>query len=141
MGNKLKQKNGFTLLEIIIVIIIIGVLAGLALPRFFKTVETTRATEALRILGNTRQAIERCFLISSTYIPCGANDFSGLDIDNANADPQRHWDYAFSNLSATTYLITATRNGFDNPGNAAVGTIDINELGQKVGTGNYVNIR
>ena len=33
-----KNKSGFTLLEIIIVIIIIGILASLALPKFFKTV-------------------------------------------------------------------------------------------------------
>ena len=44
------NKKGFTLLEIIIVIIIVGVLASLALPRFFSTVEYSRSTEALASL-------------------------------------------------------------------------------------------
>ena len=35
------MKKGFTLLELIVVIIIIGVLASLGLPQFFKTVDTT----------------------------------------------------------------------------------------------------
>ena len=55
--NLNKNKSGFTLLEIIIVIIIIGILASLALPKFFKTVEYSRSMEALTNLGNVYHAV------------------------------------------------------------------------------------
>lgn len=41
------MKKAFTLLELVIVIIIIGVLASLALPRMFRVIEGTKAAEAV----------------------------------------------------------------------------------------------
>ena len=65
------HKSGFTLLEIIIVIIIVGVLASLALPRFFSTVEFSKSTEGLMSLSALRDSMERCYLGSAgTYVGC-----------------------------------------------------------------------
>ncbi len=55
-----KNRSGFTLLEIIIVIIIVGVLASLALPRFFNTIEYARSTEALNMIGTLKRGADRC---------------------------------------------------------------------------------
>jgi len=61
MGFK-NNKSGFTLLEVIIVIIIVGVLASLALPRLFNTVEFSRSTEALNVIGGLKRQADRCAL-------------------------------------------------------------------------------
>lgn len=45
-----KRKRGFTLSEILMVVVIVGVLIGLALPRFGGTVERVRASEGVHIL-------------------------------------------------------------------------------------------
>jgi len=45
---------GFTLLELLMVVIIIGILASIALPTYLKTAERARAAEALTILGAIR---------------------------------------------------------------------------------------
>ncbi len=52
----MKNKNGFTLLEIIIVVVIAGVLATLALPRYNASVEKSRTTEAVQILDALKDA-------------------------------------------------------------------------------------
>ena len=45
-----KQNNGFTLAEVIIVVIIMGILATLAIPKFTSTVERVRAAEGIQLL-------------------------------------------------------------------------------------------
>ena len=106
-------KSGFTLLEVIIVIIIIGVLASLALPRFFSTVEYSRGTEAMNSLVTVRQSIERCYLSRSSYANCNA--FGVLDLGDPGSVPNSHFTYTIASI-AQIYTITATRNTVDGGG-------------------------
>jgi prepilin-type N-terminal cleavage/methylation domain-containing protein len=48
--------KGFTLVELIIVIIIVGILASIGLTQYNKVVEKSRAAEARMILGTLRSA-------------------------------------------------------------------------------------
>ena len=132
-----KNKSGFTLLEIIIVIIIIGVLASLALPKFFKTVEYSRSSEALVSLGAIRRAMDICYQPSTSYTPCST--FNNLSVADPGTTVGAHWAYGLGTPGATTYTITATRNAVD--GGTTTDTITINQDGVKVGTGNFASIR
>ena len=115
----MKNKKGFTLLEIIIVIIIVGVLASLALPRFFSTVEFSRSTEALASLAALRQSMERCYLQNAgSYANCDV--MANLDLENPGNSPNAHFTYMMGPTGGgvgapvgTTYRITSTRNGRD----------------------------
>ena len=49
-------RKGFTLTEVVTVLIIVGILTTLALPMFVKTMETTRAQEAVAALRQIRAA-------------------------------------------------------------------------------------
>ena len=144
----LNNKSGFTLLEIIIVIIIIGVLASLALPKLFATVEKSKATEALAAIGATRSALDRCRLQHGTYGSytggtCAA--YTSLDM----ADPSSplaagsHFTYVFSNMNTNTYTITATRNTYDGGDNTSTIEVIYSEVSNtltKSGTGVFSGI-
>lgn len=50
------MKKGFTLMELLFVVIIIGVLVSLGLPQFFRAAERARTAEGVRLLGSLRNA-------------------------------------------------------------------------------------
>jgi len=142
----LKNRSGFTLLEIIIVIIIVGVLASLALPRFFRTVEFSRSTEALSGMSAIRQSLERCYLMNSgTYVGCTLDDAANvntLDLQSPGTSPGTLFTYAVANQSATGYTITATRNAAN--GGDGTSTVTITQTAAnatRAGTGQFAGIR
>lgn len=110
------NKSGFTLLEILVVIIIVGVLASVAMPQLFRNVERSRATEALSSLGATKMSIEACamqfnnvFTTCNTYAAIGMQDPGYNAVSNASA----HFTYLIG-VAANSFSVTATRNTVDN---------------------------
>lgn len=146
---RLNKNSGFTLLEIIIVIIIVGVLASLALPRFFSTVEFSRSTEALNSLGVIRQSIERCRLVDNDVTACDVDtsdalEFGEIDIDDPGVIGGAHFAYAIDVTGSTgdDYTITATRNAVDSgDGSSTIVLTVTNDVASRSGTGAFSSIR
>lgn len=110
------MKKGFTLLEVLIVVILIGILAAIALPQYMTTIEKARAAEAVSQLGSFRAAMERRWYdqyAGGSYTAVSA--ITDLDVTSSGT----RWTYAVSdstaalgsNPSALNYVITATRSG------------------------------
>jgi len=103
---KLQQNNksGFTLIEIIIVIIIVGVLASLALPKFTKQINISKGAEALNMLGAINRSLDRCIALNASGEAC--DTFTKLGM----ADPGTNgkFNYAFTwNDTANTLTVKA----------------------------------
>lgn len=73
----MKNNKGFTLIELLVVVLIIGILAAIALPQYFKAVRKARASEALIVVKNLKDASERYRLANGSFT--GLSD-SVLDI-------------------------------------------------------------
>jgi len=73
------RKSGFTLLELMVVVIIIGILAMIALPQFFKATEKARSAEGINILGSLRSAQFRYYAESDTQVY--SSDVADLDME------------------------------------------------------------
>ncbi len=70
------NKKGFTLVELLVVVLIIGILAAMALPAYFKSVERSRMAEADTLLASISQAQQRRWMKTGSY----SKLFSGLDV-------------------------------------------------------------
>ncbi len=77
------KNKGFTLIEMLVVVLIIGILAGIALPQYGNAVEKSKASEALIILKSLQQQQALCYLEKgpSGYIEeCSQGDGEGNDL-------------------------------------------------------------
>ena len=81
----MKRSSGFTLLELLMVVIIIAILASIALPQFLRVAERARSAEALAILGAMRSSEVRYKAQSPTQVFTGVK--AELDVDIPGVPP------------------------------------------------------
>ena len=79
-SSEVKARKGFTLVELAVVIVIIGVLAAFGVPQFLKSVERSKAAEAFNYLSAVRAAQERYIAREGIY----ADNISLLDITQSS---------------------------------------------------------
>lgn len=137
------KKSGFTLLEIIVVIIIVGVLASLALPQFFSTVEYSRSSEALSNLMQIRTSMEGCRMGSNnSFAGC---DVTNIDIPDPTNTPGARFGYATPTVNATDFVAVATRNTVEGGDGTSTITLTVDltttPAVSRSGTGAYAGIR
>ena len=69
------KRNGFTLVELIVVVVVIGVLATLAIPQYSKAVERAKGAKAKYAISLIRQAEELYYDDYKAYVCCSESDF------------------------------------------------------------------
>lgn len=112
MLQKMRNKmEGFTLIELMIVVAIIGILAAIAIPNFLNYQCKAKQSEAKTLLGNIATAEEAYFTEYDKY----KNDLGAIGFASKGAE---RYDYAVSAPSSTTFTATASANA-DGPHNAA----------------------
>jgi prepilin-type N-terminal cleavage/methylation domain-containing protein len=72
-----RKERGFTLLELLMVVIILGILASVALPQYIRTSERSRAAEALNMLATLRQSQLRYYAQQVAF----TNSLADLDVE------------------------------------------------------------
>ena len=71
-------QKGFTLIELMIVIAIIGILAAIAIPAYQNYVIRAQATEGSSIIGSLETAFEECYANTGTAATCESNVAVGI---------------------------------------------------------------
>jgi len=103
------NKRGFTLLELILVVIIIGVLASLGMTNYTKMVEKSRIAEAKTILGQIRTAEEGYKIENGDYTTSLSDiGLSGLPAGADACTTAYYYWYGVSGGTATATRCLAT---------------------------------
>ena len=83
------NKKGFTLPELLVVVLIIGILAAVAIPQYQLAVYKTKFAKLQSVVKVIADAYQRYYLVADDY----PNDISKLDIDLPG-------EYTLTNLNA-----------------------------------------
>lgn len=97
-----RRQTGFTLLEVLITVAIVGILSAVALPAYSDYVMRGRLTEAFSALAAVQPNAEQFWSNQRTYV--------GFDGASSNAFPAAttNFTYSLSNATNAGYLMTAT---------------------------------
>ncbi|MBI3315511.1 MAG: prepilin-type N-terminal cleavage/methylation domain-containing protein [Candidatus Omnitrophica bacterium] len=126
-GRALSSK-GFTLIEVLIVIVILAVLAGLAIPMYQGTVERARRAEALQTLQAIRSSEMRYYATAGTYTTSQADlDFDFSTTALSRGGQTLHYSYTVPTGSVSGFTVQARRNTAD--GGDGATTVTINQAG------------
>ena len=77
-----KNQGGFTLVELMIVVIIVGILAAVAIPMYQGATERAKASEAVAALGTIRGAMRVYYAEHGTYVNASFTD--GCQVTNGS---------------------------------------------------------
>jgi type IV pilus assembly protein PilA len=126
-----KMRKGFTLIELIIVIIIVGILASVGMTQYSKVLEKGRASEARLILGSLRTAQVAEEMENGAY-----QTVANLGVAAPSACSTHYFSYA---CDAATGTCTATRciAGGKSPNGTVAYTKTLTVAGVFGGTAGY----
>ncbi len=127
------NKHGFTLLELLIVVVILAVLAGLALPQYIRTIARSKEAEGWQNLATLRSAETRYYAEWEKF----TGTVGLLDVEDPNAATRRYFKY-FLTADNVAVPPTFTLRGDPTPvgGVSVTGvrTLTLNKDGSKVET-------
>lgn len=132
------RNSGFTLIELMIVVAIIGILAAIAYPSYQDSIMKNRRAMAQACLMEMAQQMERIYTTNLTYGATTQQDATETRLRSLGCTTEGNLNnfYTFNlTLTPSTYLIEAVPQGIQATRDTKCGTHRINQQGVKTTTG------
>ena len=132
----MNRQSGFTLVELMIVLVIASILVGIAVPAYTDSVAKGRRAEAKSEVLQAAQTLQRCFTRFNAFndANCGVvATLNGAGITSENG----HYTITATTLTATTYTLQAAPQGGQASDDAGCGNLTLTSTGTKGVSGTH----
>lgn len=134
MGQTLNRVRGFTLIELMVTVAVLGILAAIAFPSYQEYLRKGRRVDAKTSLMNAAQAMERYYTENNKYTDAAV----GTVFPAASLEGDYTLSFATGSPTANAYTIQAAPSSSRQSADKC-GTFTISNTGQKGVTGGTLN--
>ncbi|PYC28119.1 pilus assembly protein PilE [Aquipseudomonas alcaligenes] len=129
------RQSGFTLIELMIAVVVVGILAAIAIPNYTEYLTRSSRSEGHALLSEAAARQERFFAQNNRYVTSGA-DINLLALRNTSGTVVRsengYYELSVSSVAGDGgYTLTATQRF----GDTGCGNLTLNAIGDKGRTG------
>lgn len=127
----MNNKNGFTLLELMITVAIIGILAAIAFPSYNSYVWKSREAEAKTLLMRNAQMVERYYTSNNSY--SGWAIASGVSFypESAGASDSSYYYFTYTASGTQAYDLVMAPGGKNTGPAVTKSTLKLKNTGEK----------
>ena len=135
MKPRIPQQTGFTLIELMITVAIIGIIAAVALPSYQRYIARAARTDAAAVLQQNAQQLERNRTLGNSYSKTPAGDDYTIPPELAQSPrdvPANQARYRIELLTVGNgYVLKAVPRAAGAMAGDECGTLTLNHFGQK----------
>jgi len=128
----LQHQDGFTLLEVLIAVAIVGLMMTLAYPSYREYLTKARRTEAQLALLNVATRLENFYMNNH----CSFKEATLQKLNSPSITPNGLYALELTQQTDSTYLLRAKPLGTQAKNDSACDTLTLNQAGQENSTGN-----
>ncbi len=125
------MRKGFSLIELMIVIVVVGILASIAYPSYVEYITRARRSDGQSALMDLASRMERYYSDHNTYQTATIGGSATTSVLTSSASAEAWYTLSITSATSSAYTLKATPVGTQGISDTKCQSLTLNNLGAK----------